>query len=82
MKKIVALFLAVTLVLSFASCKDNDVSSDSSSVSDSAVETSSESSDIPLDGTSSLDERYTDMVARDEVALTKMYFGKVFYRPK
>ena len=82
MKKIVAIFLAVLLVLSFTSCKGNEVSSDSSSASDSAVETSSESSDIPLDGTSSLDERYTDMVARDEVALTKMYFGKVFYRPK
>ena len=82
MKRMVALFLAILFVLSFASCKGNDTSSSSSSVSDSSADISSGNSDVPVDGTSSVDERYTDMVARNDAALTKMYFGKVFYLPK
>lgn len=82
MKRMVALFVAILFVLSFASCKGNDISSSSSSVSDSSADISSGNSDVPVDGTSSVDERYTDMVARNDAALTKMYFGKVFYLPK
>ncbi len=81
MKRLIAVFLTALLVISFASCKDNGGTEDSSSISDSGVD-SSTLSETSSDGTVSADERYTDMVAREDAVLSKMYLGKVFYRPK
>lgn len=84
MKKILSLFITALILLSFASC--GQIPPDSSSTAGSQNDSSDVSSDIPSDSSyqsenpSSEDERYADMVAREEVVLDKMSFGKVFYR--
>lgn len=84
MKRMFSLLIAVLMLLSFYSCEQTP--SDSSSTADSQNESSDISSDISSESSeqsenpSSEDERYADMVAREEVVLGKMSFGKVFYR--
>ena len=84
MKRMFSLLIAVLMLLLFASCEQTP--SDSSSTAGSQNESSDISSDISSESSeqsenpSSEDERYADMVAREEVVLGKMSFGKVFYR--
>ncbi len=86
MKRFISLLLTVITVLCLSCCKDNENPSSSTAVSDTVASdiSSDMSSDLSSDteSVSSTDERYTDMVAREEPVLDKMHFGKVFYRSK